>query len=119
MKRNLSLIREILLHVEERSSVSNRIKIHSLGERYSENEILYHLGLLYDAGYINAEPISAFEGSTYLIRGITWEGHDYLDAVQSDTVWNQVQCELSKVGGTASLEAVKFLATKIIKGLLE
>ena len=119
MERNLDLIREILLEIEKMPAGSGPIQIHSVGGNYSSEEITQHLGLLLDIEFIDARRITTFEGTAYLVRRMTWDGHDYLDAVRSDDVWSGVQRKLGKIGGTAALATVKQLAIEATKDLLK
>ena len=118
MKRDMDLIRDILLEIEKSSDESNRIEIHSVGE-YSSSEINGHLKLLVDVGYVDANTISSFEGTTYLIRGLTWDGHEFLNDVRSENVWSGVKEKLKRVGGSASLSVIKQVAAEISKRLMD
>ena len=117
MKRDMDLIRKILLQIEEKHDGRNRVQIHSV-EGHAVNEVSYHVGLLVDAGYVEAGTVSTLRATAYLIRGITWEGHEFLDAVRSENVWNRVQKKLKAIGGQASIVMVKQLAIDIAKDLV-
>lgn len=119
MERNLNLIRELLLEIEKMPAGSGPIQFHSVDGNTSSEEITYHLSLLLDVGFIDAKKITTYEGATYLVRRMTWNGHDYLDSVRSDAVWSGVQRKLSKIGGTAALATVKQLAIDVAKELLK
>ena len=119
MERNFDLIREILLEIVKMPAGSDPVQIHLVDGNYSSEEITQHLGLLLDGGFIDAEKITTFEGTTYLVRGMTWHGHDYLDAVRSDAVWSGVQRKLGKIGGTAALATIKQLAIEATKEVLK
>ena len=81
--------------------------------------MLYHLRLLYEAGYLHCgKPISTFQGTTYLIRGLKWDGHDFLDAIRSESVWRRVREKLAEQGGSSAIELVKQLALEIAKSEL-
>ena len=119
MKRDLDLIRKILLEIEKMPAGSDPVQIHSVGGDYSSEEITHHLGLVHDVGFIDAEKIATYDGTTYLVHRMTWGGHDYLDSVRSDAVWSRVQRKLGKIGGTAALESVKQLAIEVTNELLK
>lgn len=69
-----------------------------------------------DAGFI--EITSEFIISNYvkdfIIARITFDGYEYLESVRSDTVWASVKNRLSSIGGNASLEVVKTLASSMV-----
>ena len=118
MERDMDLVRSILLAVEEQCGGSERIQITSI-EGHSSEAVLYHLRLLYEAGYLHCgKAISRFQGTTYLIRGLSWEGHDFLDTVRSESVWRRVREKLAEQGGSTAIEPVKRLALEIAKSEL-
>ncbi|MDE0101565.1 MAG: DUF2513 domain-containing protein [Bryobacterales bacterium] len=117
MKRDMNLIREILVEIEDAYNGRNRVQIHSV-EGHSGIKVAYHVRLLVDAGYVNAGTINTSDGTTHLIRGITWEGHEFLDAVRSENVWRRVQKKLKEIGGQASMITVKQLAIEAAKDVL-
>lgn len=118
MQRDFDLIRKILLEIEKMPAGSGSITIHSVDGDFSSEEITQHLSLLLDAGLIVADEIRTYDGVTHSIQSMTWNGHDYLDSVRSEDIWSKVQDKLGKIGGTAALEIVKYLAMKTAKELL-
>ena len=57
-----------------------------------------------------------FNGAIY--TGITFEGHQYLDSIRSDKVWNKIKKKLSTEGVSLTLQIVKNVATSIITNSL-
>jgi Hypothetical protein (DUF2513) len=122
MKRDLDLIRDILLDVEN-WNIPQPLTLGSLEyEGKTKQEIGYQLELLEDAGYIDARIIKGPEGITYddaFIVRMTMAGHDYLDSVRSQEVWNKTKTTLEKVGGGAALDLVKDIASKFLAELIK
>ena len=128
MERDMDLVRQILLTIEERydpqdsSGLAQSFIFTSEGE-YSESEIDYNLSLLIEAGLVNGSG-SWSSGGTYhvAVSGLTWEGHDFLDAIRQDVVWQGVQ-EKAKQAGLSVVrlpfDVVKNLAVSIVNGYLE
>lgn len=110
MKRDMNLIREILLQIEGSSSVS-------APEGYSVKETNFHLLLLLDAGFIEANVAKAFGETSIRVKRMTWDGHDFLEAIRSPQVWDQVQKQITEVG-SAAFEIVKGLAIQEAQKLL-
>ena len=52
------------------------------------------------------------------MNSLTWEGHEYLDAVRSPKVWKEVKKRLSQVGGTAAIATIKALAGSVTSQFL-
>jgi len=69
-------------------------------EGYSPKEINYHLRLLYDSGLIDAEPvIDVVSEIDWIIRGLTWEGHGFIEAAHDNSRWEKAKkTVIDKVG---------------------
>lgn len=112
MKRNFDLIRNILFAVENSSSIDASLTLNSLSKLHQDQDlILYHVFLLNDAGFIIG---IIDETAPYIsIARLTNEGHDYLDTIRDDSIWSQTKNTLGKISGSASLEIVKTIASKL------
>ena len=92
MKRDLDLIRDILLDVEN-WNIPQPLTLGSLEyEGKTKQEIGYQLELLEDAGYIDVRIIKDHVGIGYLdafIVRMKMAGHEYLDSVRNPEVWNK------------------------------
>ena len=77
MKRDMSLVREILQEVESWDAGVEKI-IH-LSDR-DDAIVQGHVELLSDAGLLNVETIRSLEAVFHNIKGITWTGYDLLDS---------------------------------------
>ena len=112
MKRDMDLLREILLQVETREPKQPlEVKI----EGRDRQEIVGHVHLLQEARFVEA---SFTGGPTAIVHRLTWDGHEFLDAVRDSTVWAMVKKKLKKVGGTASVDIVKATASAVLKAQL-
>lgn len=106
MKRDMDLVRKILLAVEasERPLDSSLIRISG----YSGESITEHMRLLNEAGLV--EGISAYSVEHRLkwidVR-LTWAGHDFLDAARNETVWAETVAEVRKKVGSVPFEVLK------------
>jgi Hypothetical protein (DUF2513) len=116
MKRDLELIRTILMEVEQNNQPLRPIKIEAHG--YSPDEVSYHVWQLYDAGYVTAEDRSHLAGMVWLPKSLTWEGHNFLDATRNDGIWRQVKARLKDKGLDAPLSVIQELATKLVTSAL-
>ena len=99
MKRDMDLIRKILLTVEseEHGFVPHKkIEI----EGYTQEEIGYHAFLLGEAGLAEVTVSSHHhsESPSANILRLTWEGHEFLDAARDNNIWNQAK---DKIGSAA------------------
>lgn len=117
MKRNLDLIRDILLFIED--SESDFI----CSEDISFPEIIYddicdHLELMMNVGFISYDDASVFEMKKYVNIKMLYKGHDYLDAIKDKTVWNKTKEKIKKISSSITFDLIKDTAKDIIKLLL-
>lgn len=114
MKRNLDLVRDILLFVESKSETADYFKVQIDG--YGQREINYHVYLLMQQEFITGtEP--PLRHATVVVTGLTWTGHEYLDTVRSDNVWQKTK---ERLQGTASFDLVLQIAKDVIlKSVME
>jgi len=113
MKRDFDLIRKLLIYFEEKEG-PEPVRV-PLIDGYDELIIKYHLVLLYDAGFLRCEP----ERSTTSDRVIqvlpfdlTWEGHEFINKIKNEKIWNKVKDAIVQKGLSLSLSLIHQLATK-------
>lgn len=116
MKRDMDLIREILLEVEQHDG--DRDIGHIEIEGFSQDDIRYNVYLLDQAGFIQGcilLGIGSIKPCGFAILGMTWAGHDFLDAIRSDSVWAKVKGKLEEYGGAASFVVIQQLAEHVMR----
>jgi hypothetical protein len=115
MKRNMDLVRKILLEVERSESgyAPQPLKIRG----YSDDLVGYHALIMWEAGLVegvNAASSSSGGTPAALITRLTWQGHELLDAARQETRWKKAKSILKKVGG-ATLQIWLAVLTNLIK----
>jgi hypothetical protein len=111
MKRDIELIRDLLLCIEE-SDVFNGTRliqpeIGMIGiTTWNVNEAGYNLTQLVEAGFIAG---NVSEEPMPLISKLTWKGHDLLDDLRDPDVWKKTKSQLKAVSG-GSFDLVMALA---------
>ena len=88
MKRDMDLIRQILLTAEAYpSGFAPQIEI----DGYTQEEINYHAFLLGEAGLAKVNNVTHMGSKSpeAIIVNLTWSGHEFLDAARGKTIWNQ------------------------------
>ncbi len=92
MKRDNDLIRSLLLEIE---AAEDAIFLCVLtdGSTDDERRSYYHLKLLVDAGML--EETGRFGGSFRM----TNYGHDFIEAIRSESIWRDVKSVVATVGG--------------------
>ena len=119
MKRDMELIRKILFAIEEQYVDVDIYNLHIDG--YDFKAIAYHCSILNDAGLIS-DYDDRYGGnglSDFGLGSLTWEGHEFLDKVRSDTIWNKTKEAISKKGLPMILDEVKEVASTIISSMTE
>jgi len=100
MKRDLDLIREIMLKIEADQKPDGHPKRIEIAD-CSADEISYHIGLLAEAGLIHAATLSGDDRREHYATGLTWQGHEFLDAIRDNNAWNRIKTKLANVAGAA------------------
>lgn len=117
MKLDADLARAIMFEIEK--TPANRTPSDVVIEGHSEDEVLEHEGLLIDAGFLEGHIHgSGMGGQRYyavIINGITWEGHEFIAAARSDTLWAKAKEKAVSSGIAISLSLMKPLLLKLAK----
>lgn len=119
MKRDLDLYRQILFiaeGIDPAEPYLTGVKIEGVDD-YVLGE---HVRLMKEAGLITAQLVETPEGGAkvYALKRLLGPGHDFLDAVRSDTVWSRTKQRVSSTVGTATLEVVKAVAEAVTRGMI-
>jgi len=97
MKRNMDLIRDILLEIEKQP---DRHTWFSLAfEGFSLQEIDHHLLLLQDARFIHLTRKTSSGEDTVFSGRLTWQGHEFLEAIRPDERWERLKAAMAEAGG--------------------
>lgn len=97
MKRDLELVRRILLQLEEGGDEAGPSGWSGFGGDELA-AIHYHVRLLHDAGLIEADEL--VPGQWWPER-MTWAGHEFLDAARNDEIWSEVKDRVERGVGSA------------------
>ena len=106
MKRDMELVRQILLQVEQAENDPNEW-IDLSFDQWSHEVVSYHCKILNDARLIEAQDLSDLSGSDWRPLALTWEGHEFFDAARNDTVWNKAMTSLKEKSMTVPFEVLK------------
>ena len=116
MKRDMDLIRNMLLLIEADSEVPPKTVKTDAFLDLCDNPamIALHLELLADYGFVD---LRKMPNGSYEVKRITGAGYEYLDNVRSAKVWRNVKERLSVVGG-AGFDVIKAVAIEEVKKVL-
>lgn len=122
MKRDMDLIRELLLKLEA-LPIRRGGMVHITPDSdelvtpgYDVDQIDYHLEQIKAAGYIDDGGLRPMEGIGF--RSLTPEGHDFLDSVRDPENWKRTKGAALAAGGF-TLDLLKDLAKGFIKKQIE
>jgi hypothetical protein len=112
MKRDMDLVRDIMLKAE--ALRAGPPLLYRVGE-VEDLVLLHHLELLIEAGLLRGK-ITRSQGSrgdVIGISGLTWEGHEWIETMRSDRVWEETKAALVANDGALTFELAKEVATRI------
>jgi hypothetical protein len=118
MKRDLDLVRQLLLQIEGLPAGP------PAQYRMSEIEdpvLLAHFELVIASGLVNGKisRSQSSRGDVISISGLTWEGHEWIEMVRRQSVWNETKSMLLDRGGALTYELTKAAASRILRARLE
>lgn len=116
MKRDMDLIRAILMELEELPENGGCNDVAVPG--HSDQEIFAHVRLLNEAGLIEAVDFSTMDRMVWKPKRLTWDGHEFLDAYRDETFWDKGKELVLKAGGGLTLEGLKLAIPVILKNYL-
>lgn len=115
MKRDMELVRKILLETEQYPKGTGWLNVEIAG--YSKADVSYHVKILSQAGLLTAQDLTTRDGFCWMPTSLTWDGHEFLDAVRNDTVWTKTKDLVKEKGGSVPFEVIKALAIKFAGSL--
>ncbi len=122
MQRNMDLVRDLLIRLEALPigiGEAHMLMVSGpplvlAGE--DANEIFYNMRLLANAGFLDLTDGQPALG--FCVRGLTWQGHDFLDSVRDPDIWRRTKEGAQKAGGF-TVELLGDLAKGLIKTQIE
>jgi hypothetical protein len=120
MNRNWDTIKEILTRLEDLTLEENALQLSSFSNDRSA-EISYHMVLMIEAGLVNGEMSKVLNRTPhdFFARRLTWQGHEFLDSIRDDNVWQKTKKSFASSGLSMTIDLVKAVATDIAASLLK
>lgn len=116
MRRDMDLLREILLFIENQDVNSNRYNPITI-EGHTALEILNHVQLMEQYGLLKDCSYDLSCNTT--VRTITWDGYDYLDKVRDNSVWKKTKDTIIQKGLPLIFDTIKTVSTAFITAAAE
>lgn len=108
MKRDLDLVRSILIYVEKAEGEVDAEDL--VTDDWPFEIVAYHVRLMAHHGLVDlSDDVRDMNGETLslAVSGLTWDGQDYLDAIRDPKVWSKVKKTVKEAVGSTTLEVVK------------
>lgn len=119
MRRDLDLVRSILLAVER---ADGEVDIDDLAcDAWPYEEVAYHVRLMEHHGLIDVlRDKRDMSGATIdlAVSGLTWDGQDMLEAMRDDRVWRRARKAISESVGSTTFEVVKQTCATVAASLV-
>jgi hypothetical protein len=111
MKRDMELVRRVLLNVEA-GHASSAIS------GYDADAIKYHMALVIETGLAEGAILKGGNAdmgipAAVVIKKLTWAGHDFIDAIASDSSWVKVKDFLKDSGKQLTIDTVKVAVARL------
>ena len=105
MQRDMDLIRKVVLAAEPGPPFPAI-------DGYTDDAIKYHKMLAIEAGLLTGQSRKDNTRHTeipaaVMVKDVTWEGHDFIQAIRDDENWGKVKKFLADSGKQLSIEMVK------------
>ena len=87
---------------------------------HDREQVLYTLIKLFEGGYINAQYERSPTGQliTFRVYDMTFQGHEFLEKIRSETVWDQKLKPVFTTIGSMSLDVISNVANSVITSLV-
>ena len=119
MRRDMDLVRDILLEIEKQYVSTAIYNLKIVG--YDTETIAYHCKILYEAGLISDYKAQYADNTIYSfgVGSLTWDGNDYLDKIRDNSIWKKTKDVIVKKGLPLVLDTVKTISTAFITAATE
>lgn len=108
MKRDMEIIRSILLALEEDVD-PNKV------EGATAEQVRYHQALLIEAGLIHGRTTFYLSNTTPIpdvvnIEKLSWQGHEFIDLARQKEIWNTIKSQFKEASFDTVITVAKDLA---------
>jgi hypothetical protein len=119
MKRDMDLVRNILLVIEKETSgfVFEPPKLNG----YSKEQIVYHIYIMAQGGLLEAQSRQTSESVIpidFSFINLTWTGHEFIDNARNEGVWKNAKTIVGEKLGTISVGVMTQLLNSLLKSQL-
>jgi len=113
MKRDMDLIRKLLLAIE--AGDSGIMTKDTTVDGFTKEQIGYHAALIDEAKLAIAYEQRGDKFPTFFILRLTWQGHEFLEAARSESIWRKAVGTLKEKGIGMGFDMLKDLLVRFGK----
>lgn len=105
-QRDIDEIRKLLLEIEagregyctlpQAAAAAMMLPLDGCLPEAGARKLAYHLELLDNAGFAR---FSRLAGGNWVVHGLTWAGHEFLDNIRCDNAWGAAKDRREALGG--------------------
>jgi Hypothetical protein (DUF2513) len=110
MKRDLELVRLLMLEIESKDGSFNSKDLEIDG--YDLSEISYHLQLLIEAELVIGK---RYTTGYFGVEKLSWDGCNFLDDARNESVWKNTMLTVKEKGGSVSFAILTQLLVSAAK----
>ena len=118
MKRDLELIRKILIAIEENPKPQFQGELSVEG--YDDETLMFHVSLLEESGFIDA--VISKDGTGEIVNvfpnHLTWAGYEFLELARNNSVWEKSKKVLKEKSISVSVAILSELLKYLVKDTL-
>ena len=112
MKRDMDLVRQLLLSFEDETIESREI----------DDRDVNHIEMLLEQGLVDGvsilRGIDGHVGYGFHTPRLTWTGHEFLETIRQKTVWEKIKKLIDEKGVGLTIDGIKFAAPLVVKSML-
>ncbi|HIC8799539.1 TPA: DUF2513 domain-containing protein [Aeromonas veronii] len=123
MKMNWDTIRLILIELEEKESSKSSISLedfYHLDDCEKIIDVSYNMALLVDEDLVKGRMFDRPDciANDFVVYRLTLKGHQFLDGIRSETVWNKTKETLVTKGLNMTVDTITAIAAAIGTSML-
>ena len=104
MKRDMDLVRQILINLEPVDASFDKVLNMNIGigpldiAGYTPDQIKYHLGIMGMGELFNYNGVRPGAGDKFEFSGLSWRGHEFIDTIRDPETWGKLKKGSSAIG---------------------
>jgi hypothetical protein len=115
MKRDMDLVRMLLLKIEAGKKQTMSDLVNAECRIGDPEDIGYHLRMLIkEAGVVTGIDVCTCDGDHWIHLELTWFGHEFLDDIRDPEIWRRTKEGAASIG-SFSIDTLRELAKGFVK----